>query len=583
MCAILTVICCNCLLNAHGKFTTNPKRTVKSNFQPTLFLPKTKDEPKLLPCGQLQMHEIERNTTKIQTECSNYKRSTGGIEGYYKRKSKIANPRLSSGVTKKQNWNDYTKRKFVFKEKLANIFLRFTVRKPVQMNLEGKTMLRRQTNISSLGNSSSLQQNSSLQSTHFTRVDTKYKSSKKFMSVSQQNSTWMFNKREGMDTNEKISNKYPIADVNKSRSKHNNIRKHESRGKRPKKGVKRETLLGKSFDIETTHSQTSIVGSHNEPNELEHKPRDLTRNEVSIISSDTSAIDPSDRFHHNHSSEMNIFSMKTKNITSTNNSIFPKVDVILPSNMFLLKPNDHSVATSVLVTKRQIFNIQTSTPEVFAQAFPLHQNVETGRRKEKTKESEGELPGKFSVIKDMLTLTDREKCNNETETDIDKQETTAQKIGNSTDFRGTVEGLDLNSVNCQVQVPPAEDTDEKVIYFKHKYPVKLWTTLGLYDDTYLDVINSHWLSFEPPNPIIHKVFATIYGIFMVVGCGGNLLVIFMFVRCRTLRTPPNYLIANLAISDFLMMAKTPIYILNSLYQGPVMGALGTFKLFDIGE
>ncbi|XP_044733194.1 opsin, ultraviolet-sensitive-like [Chrysoperla carnea] len=52
------------------------------------------------------------------------------------------------------------------------------------------------------------------------------------------------------------------------------------------------------------------------------------------------------------------------------------------------------------------------------------------------------------------------------------------------------------------------------------------------------------------------------------------LVSFVFIRCRSLRTPANTLIINLAISDFLMMSKTPIFIYNSLYFGPALGSIG---------
>ncbi|XP_026737245.1 opsin, ultraviolet-sensitive-like [Trichoplusia ni] len=48
----------------------------------------------------------------------------------------------------------------------------------------------------------------------------------------------------------------------------------------------------------------------------------------------------------------------------------------------------------------------------------------------------------------------------------------------------------------------------------------------------------------------------------------------MYLRCRTLRTPGNILVANLALSDFLMLAKTPIFIFNSFNLGPALGKTG---------
>ncbi|VVD02889.1 unnamed protein product [Leptidea sinapis] len=45
-------------------------------------------------------------------------------------------------------------------------------------------------------------------------------------------------------------------------------------------------------------------------------------------------------------------------------------------------------------------------------------------------------------------------------------------------------------------------------------------------------------------------------------------------KCRSLRTPGNILVANLALSDFLMLAKTPIFIFNSFNLGPALGKSG---------
>ncbi|KAI8424368.1 hypothetical protein MSG28_002895 [Choristoneura fumiferana] len=45
-------------------------------------------------------------------------------------------------------------------------------------------------------------------------------------------------------------------------------------------------------------------------------------------------------------------------------------------------------------------------------------------------------------------------------------------------------------------------------------------------------------------------------------------------RCRSLRTPGNILVANLALSDFFMLAKTPVFIFNSFNLGPALGKTG---------
>lgn len=74
------------------------------------------------------------------------------------------------------------------------------------------------------------------------------------------------------------------------------------------------------------------------------------------------------------------------------------------------------------------------------------------------------------------------------------------------------------------------DKEELIRQFKLKYPVKVWKTLGMLQDKYLEHIDVHWLKYDPPNPLVHKMYAILYGIFMIVGCSGNFLVIFMFAR-----------------------------------------------------
>ncbi|KAG8226736.1 Ultraviolet opsin Rh7-like [Ladona fulva] len=45
-------------------------------------------------------------------------------------------------------------------------------------------------------------------------------------------------------------------------------------------------------------------------------------------------------------------------------------------------------------------------------------------------------------------------------------------------------------------------------------------------------------------------------------------------RCKSLRTPANILVMNLAVSDCFMLLKMPIFIYNSIYLGPALGAFG---------
>ncbi|CAH0407437.1 unnamed protein product [Chilo suppressalis] len=125
-----------------------------------------------------------------------------------------------------------------------------------------------------------------------------------------------------------------------------------------------------------------------------------------------------------------------------------------------------------------------------------------------------------------------------------------------------------------LRVSPSAVPMSLVARFKLQWPVKLWKEYGLYTDDYLTLINSHWLRFPPPDPGVNYLLGGLYVVMMVVGCSGNTLVLYMYIKCRSLRTAGNILVANLALSDFLMLAKTPVFIYNSFYLGPALGKPG---------
>ncbi|XP_043912525.1 melanopsin [Protopterus annectens] len=86
----------------------------------------------------------------------------------------------------------------------------------------------------------------------------------------------------------------------------------------------------------------------------------------------------------------------------------------------------------------------------------------------------------------------------------------------------------------------------------------------------------------------HKVFPTVdvpdhahYTIGAVIlavgitGTLGNLLVIYVFCRSRSLRSPANMFIINLAVSDFLMsVTQTPVFFVTSLHKRWIFGEKG---------
>uniref|UniRef100_A0A8C7ZV37 Opsin 4b n=1 Tax=Oryzias sinensis TaxID=183150 RepID=A0A8C7ZV37_9TELE len=61
----------------------------------------------------------------------------------------------------------------------------------------------------------------------------------------------------------------------------------------------------------------------------------------------------------------------------------------------------------------------------------------------------------------------------------------------------------------------------------------------------------------------------------ITGMVGNFLVIYAFSRSRSLRTPSNIFIINLAVTDFLMcLTQTPIFFITSMYKHWIFGKKG---------
>nr|CAI5817365.1 unnamed protein product [Callosobruchus analis] len=134
-----------------------------------------------------------------------------------------------------------------------------------------------------------------------------------------------------------------------------------------------------------------------------------------------------------------------------------------------------------------------------------------------------------------------------------------------------------SSESGQLRYPKTgEDTNVSYIVerFKRTWAVEQWKQLGYFKEEQILDINIHWLKFDAPNDISFYALGTTYMLFIVVGFTGNLLVIFLFARCKSLRTPANYLIVNLAITDGLMSLKSVVVVYNCFHKGPALGELG---------
>lgn len=90
----------------------------------------------------------------------------------------------------------------------------------------------------------------------------------------------------------------------------------------------------------------------------------------------------------------------------------------------------------------------------------------------------------------------------------------------------------------------------------------------------LHMVDAHWYQFPPMNPLWHSILGfTIFwlGCLSVIG---NFMVILIFTSTKTLRTPSNLLVVNLAFSDFFMMfTMFPPMVYNCYHETWVLGPL----------
>ncbi|XP_063222857.1 opsin, ultraviolet-sensitive [Bacillus rossius redtenbacheri] len=87
-------------------------------------------------------------------------------------------------------------------------------------------------------------------------------------------------------------------------------------------------------------------------------------------------------------------------------------------------------------------------------------------------------------------------------------------------------------------------------------------------------IPEHWLSFPEPDPFYHYALGLLYLVLAFFALLGNGLVMWIFSSAKSLQTPSNMFVVNLALCDFLMLLKTPIFIYNSFNRGFASGFLG---------
>ena len=117
-------------------------------------------------------------------------------------------------------------------------------------------------------------------------------------------------------------------------------------------------------------------------------------------------------------------------------------------------------------------------------------------------------------------------------------------------------------------------------HYNLAYP-KGATHLDGVDQEAMAVIDEHWGQFPPQNPFINHIFGICYIFLWIVNLVGNGSVCYIFLKVKSLRTPSNMFVVNLAFSDMLMMiTQAPPVIVNAFSQKYWMwGVLGELVPF----
>ena len=79
------------------------------------------------------------------------------------------------------------------------------------------------------------------------------------------------------------------------------------------------------------------------------------------------------------------------------------------------------------------------------------------------------------------------------------------------------------------------------------------THLDGVDKEALEVIDDHWGQFPPQHPLINHVVGIAYIFLWLVNFFGNGSVCYIFLKVKSLRSPSNMFVVNLAFSDLCMM------------------------------
>jgi r-opsin len=84
-------------------------------------------------------------------------------------------------------------------------------------------------------------------------------------------------------------------------------------------------------------------------------------------------------------------------------------------------------------------------------------------------------------------------------------------------------------------------------------PFGNFTVVDMASKEILHLVDPHWYQFPPLNPMWYGLLGFMIFCLGCLSLIGNLIVVWVFMNTKSLRSPANLLVVNLALSDFLMM------------------------------
>ena len=86
------------------------------------------------------------------------------------------------------------------------------------------------------------------------------------------------------------------------------------------------------------------------------------------------------------------------------------------------------------------------------------------------------------------------------------------------------------------------------------------------------MVDSYWYQWPPMQPMWFGIIGFVITLLGIMSLSGNFIVMYIFTSARSLRTPSNMFVVNLAFSDFMMMfTMFPPVVLNGFYGTWIMG------------